>query len=84
MIKHINDPRYEALILWLISARKERGFTVRELAKALNESHQFVNKVETMQRRLNVYEYVQYCDALELKPEDGLVFLRKTKKTKPL
>lgn len=76
MIKHINTPRYEALIDWLRSERERQGLTVRELGAALEESHQFVNKVETMQRRLNVYEYVQYCEVLGLQPELGLEFLR--------
>ena len=77
MIKHINDPRYEALVNWLISARKEKGLTTRELGAALDESHQFVNKVETMQRRLNVYEFVQYCEVLDLEPESGIALLKR-------
>lgn len=77
MIKHINDPRYEALVNWLVSARQSQGLTTRELGAALDESHQFVNKVETMQRRLNVYEYVQYCEVLGLEPEVGLALLKR-------
>lgn len=77
MIKHINDPRYEALVNWLILARKEKGLTTRELGATLDESHQFVNKVETMQRRLNVYEYVQYCEVLGLEPEHGIELLKR-------
>ncbi|MBU2977891.1 helix-turn-helix transcriptional regulator [Alteromonas sp. C1M14] len=79
MIKHINDPRYEAVIRWLVNARQQKGLTVRQLAALIDESHQFVNKVETCQRRLNVFEYVQYCEALGLTPGDGLNLL-KTKK----
>ena len=76
MKKTINNPRYESLIKWLVVARKEQGLTVRQLAELIDESHQFVNKVETFQRKLNVYEYVQYCQALNLQPEDGLKLLK--------
>lgn len=80
MIRHINDPRYEALIKWLINARKEQRLTLEQLGEALDESHQFVNKVETCQRRLNVFEYVQYCEALGLVPEDGIKILKAKKR----
>lgn len=75
--KAINDPRYESLIRWLVDARRNQGLTVRQFAALIDESHQFVNKVETFQRKLNVYEYVQYCQALGLEPTEGLSFLKK-------
>lgn len=75
MIKHINDSRYKALIDWLKSARNEQGLTVRDLGKLLGEPHQFVVRIETCERKLNVFEYVQYCDALNLPKEKGLDIL---------
>ena len=72
MIKHINDSRYKALIDWLKAARNEQGLTVRDLGKLLGEPHQFVVRIETCERKLNVFEYVQYCEALGISPEDGL------------
>ncbi|RZQ52524.1 hypothetical protein C1E23_13745 [Pseudoalteromonas phenolica] len=75
MIKHINDPRYKALIEWLKSARIEKGLSVRDLGKLLDEPHQFVVKIETCERKLNVFEYVQYCDALNLTKKKGLDIL---------
>lgn len=72
MIKHINDSRYKALIDWLKAARIEQGLTVRDLGKLLDEPHQFVVRIETCERKLNVFEYVQYCDALKLNPTLGI------------
>ena len=72
MIKHINDPRYKALIEWLKSTRIEKGLSVRDVGKLLDEPHQFVVKIETYERKLNVLEYVQYCEALETSPSEGL------------
>lgn len=78
MIKHINDPRYKSLIEWLKSARIDKGLSVRDLGKLLHEPHQFVVKIETCERKLNVLEYVQYCEALGI---DTSVGLRKLKTT---
>jgi len=72
MIKHINDCRYKALIEWLKDARKEQGLSVRDLGMLLEEPHQLVVKVETCERKLNVFEYVQYCEALKIDPALGL------------
>lgn len=79
MIKYINHPKYENLIAWLKQSRKARGLTVRELGELIDESHQFVNKVETAQRRLNVFEFVQYCEALNIDPLEGLSLLQTNK-----
>lgn len=78
MIKHINDDRYKALIDWLRSARIDQGLSVRDLGKLLDEPHQFVVKIETCERKLNVFEYVQYCDALKISSAIGLEKLYKT------
>ncbi len=76
MIKHINDSRYKALIEWLKTARKEQGLTVRDLGELLGEPHQLVVRIETCERKLNVFEYVQYCDALKLDASVGLSKLK--------
>lgn len=78
MIKHIDDPKYSALIEWLKAGRTAQGLTVRKLALLIEEPHQFVVKVETKERKLNVFEYVQYCDALKLDPAEGLEKLKST------
>ncbi|USI29655.1 helix-turn-helix domain-containing protein [Alteromonas macleodii] len=53
--------------------------TVRQFAALINESHQFVNKVETQQRALKITEYVDYCEALGVSPEEGLKLLKSQK-----
>ena len=72
MNKNTHAPKYEALIEWLISVRKDRGLTVRDVGLLIDEPFQFVSKVENCQRRLNVYEFVQYCEALGVEPKKGI------------
>jgi transcriptional regulator with XRE-family HTH domain len=77
MIKEIYNTRYEVLLLWLKDARNRQGLSIRDLARLIDEPYQFVSKVERGERRLNVYEYAQYCRALNLDPSDGIKVLEK-------
>lgn len=49
---------------------------MRDLAIKIGEPHSFVQKVESMERRLDVYEYDLYCKALGLDPRVGFDYLR--------
>lgn len=75
MKKAISSPKYAALIDWLKAARTDQGLSMRDLALRLDEPHSFVQKVEILERRLDVSEYVDYCKALNLNPKDGLDLL---------
>lgn len=77
MIKDIYNTRYELLLKWLKESRLRKELSIRDVAKLIDEPHQFVSKVERGQRRLNVYEYVQYCRALSLDPAEGIKLLEK-------
>lgn len=45
---------------------------MRGLAELLNRPHNFVQRVEEGDRRLDVVEFVEYCDKLGLDPFDGV------------
>jgi len=77
MIKSINSEKYQSLVDWLKTERQNQGLTVRQLALKIDEPFQFISKIETAQRKLNVYEYVQYCEALNVDPVEGLAMLSK-------
>ncbi len=77
MIKSINSEKYQSLVDWLKTERQNQGLTVRQLALKIDEPFQFVSKIETSQRKLNVYEYVQFCEALNVDPSEGLAILSK-------
>jgi len=75
MKKSITSNKYLSLLAWLKSARNEQGLTMRDFSELIDEPHQFVGKVETGERRLDIYEYVQYCKALNIDPVEGLKYL---------
>jgi transcriptional regulator with XRE-family HTH domain len=72
MHKSITSDKYRLLISWLKDVRLENGLSMRDLADRINEPHSFVGKIETLERRLDVYEYVIYCEALGVDPKKGL------------
>ena len=75
MSRTLHAPEYRKLIEWLKAARLERGLTMRELAAELGVPHSYVGKVEQCERKLDVLEYVEYCQVLGVSSEDGLLHL---------
>lgn len=72
MFKSLNSPQNLKLIAWLKQQRSEQGLTMRDLAERLEVPHSFVGKVEQGERRLDVVEYIQYCEALNISPLIGI------------
>lgn len=62
--------------LWLrqqlIARRQALGLSQRALAEKLGVVYSFVGKVETGDRRLDVFEFVLYCRALQYEPDELL------------
>jgi transcriptional regulator with XRE-family HTH domain len=75
MMKSPSTLRYQELLKWLKHERIEQGLTMRELGALIDKPFQFVSKVETGNRRLDVYEYMQYCKALGVDYREGLKLL---------
>lgn len=74
MKKAISSEDYLHLIGWLTQARLDLNWSMRDLAGKLDVPHSFVQRVETLERRLDVYEYVVYCRTLGVNPSAGLRF----------
>ncbi len=72
MQKSLHSKDYERLRQWLREQRLRQGLTMRGLAEKLAVPHSFIGKVEQGERRLDVIEYLQYCNALDVPPLAGL------------
>jgi transcriptional regulator with XRE-family HTH domain len=64
--------KYEFLQRALIEARQSRGLTQTEIAARLGKPQSFVSKYESGERRLDVIEFLNVCEALSIKP-DGIL-----------
>lgn len=62
----IHAPEYCWLREKLIARRQELGLSQRALAERLGVVYSFVGKIETGDRRLDIFELILYCTALEL------------------
>lgn len=56
----------------LIEQRKRLGLSQRGLAERLGIIYSLVGKIETGDRRLDIFEFIDYCLVLELDPNDVL------------
>ena len=73
--KSIHHPLHKMLRETLVSKRKELGLTQRDLAKKLNVTHSVVGKIETGDRRLDIVEFYEYANALDLIASETLTIL---------
>lgn len=76
MEKAIYSTTYSSFLAWLKAGRARKGLTIRQLAELLGESSAVVGKIETGDRRLDIYEFCQYCEVLGLDPSEGLAILQ--------
>ena len=76
MGKTVASEENSRLTQWLKTKRQEKGHTMRSLAQVLGTPHSFIGKIENQERRLDVVEFIRYCQALEIDPIEGLALLR--------
>ena len=75
MGKTVASEENSRLTQWLKTKRQEKGHTMRSLAQVLGTPHSFIGKIENQERRLDVVEFIRYCQALEIDPNEGLALL---------
>jgi transcriptional regulator with XRE-family HTH domain len=68
--KQLRNQRHKALMTALVAARTKAGLTQRDLAKRLGRAHSFVGKLESGERQLNVLEFCELADVLEVDPRE--------------
>lgn len=66
------SPDYKAVVGVLRAAREAKGLSQREVARRLGKPVSFVNKIELIERRIDILEFIVLCRALEVDPHDLL------------
>jgi transcriptional regulator with XRE-family HTH domain len=74
-LKTLHSVKTQNLCKWLTSKRKAKGLSIRGLAELLGWPSSILGKIETGDRRLDVVEYLDICEALEVNPDEGLKFV---------
>lgn len=63
-------PEYRSLIDALAEIRTDLGVSQRELARRVNKPPSFINKIEMLERRLDILEFIVIAEALGYKADD--------------
>ena len=61
---------------WLTEQRQAKNLSLEQLADRLNKSFSYVQYVENGQYLLDVVEYLFYCKALDINPNQGLELIQ--------
>ena len=61
---------------WLTEQRQEKNLSLEQLADRLNKPFSYVQDVENGQYLLDVVEYLFYCKALDINPNQGLELIQ--------
>jgi len=68
MARSTHHPSYQTLLTLLRDLRERAGITQLALAESLGNTQTFISKVERGERRIDVVEFVEICDALGVDP----------------
>jgi ribosome-binding protein aMBF1 (putative translation factor) len=66
MEKSIHQKRYHTLIALLRAKREAAGVTQTQLSKKLGVNQTVVSKIETCERRIDVIELMDLCNAINI------------------
>jgi transcriptional regulator with XRE-family HTH domain len=79
MAKAQHASRYRLLPVLLREMREEAGLTQRALALRLRVTHIFVHKSEVAERRVDITEFMDWCKACGIDPEQAFRRLRRSR-----
>jgi transcriptional regulator with XRE-family HTH domain len=74
----IHSKEYQALRDWLIAQRQDHTeLTQRDLAARLGVHRSVIAKIECGDRKMDVFDYIEYCQALGADPHQGIAAMMK-------
>jgi transcriptional regulator with XRE-family HTH domain len=68
MARSTHHPNYQTLLTLLRDLRVRAGITQLALAERLGNTQTFISKIERGERRIDVVEFIEICDALGVDP----------------
>ena len=77
VVHTLHSDRYAKFLGELVAMRKRAGLTQRQLAAKLNQRQAYVGKSEVAERRLDILELLDWCEACG---EDPTTLVRRLQK----
>jgi transcriptional regulator with XRE-family HTH domain len=79
-LRSLHAPDYRLFIDLLVARRIASGLTQRDVAKALRKAPSYIGRIETCERRLDIVELVDLCEAICISPRSVLDQFLKAKR----
>lgn len=77
------SPHYEKLRIWLKQKRAGAALTMRDLAPIIGTHWTNVGKMEQDRKKIELVEFVRYCQAIGADPHEGIeVIIQSMKESK--
>jgi transcriptional regulator with XRE-family HTH domain len=77
-MKTIYNKSYFEFTKWLKRERKNKNLTMRQLAEKLGVHHPVIWSIENCERRLDIVEYINYCEVLNIDPIIGIDIIKQS------
>ena len=61
---------YRLFTSWIRDARLRANLTQEEVAAAWGTTQSVISKIERGERRLDLVQFISYCEVLDVSPED--------------
>ena len=69
------SPHYDKLRLWLKTNRESRNLSLRDVSEKWGKHHSILGKIEQAGRKIELIEFIELCQILEIDPHEGLSLL---------
>lgn len=74
----VYSPHYDKLRLWLKAHREEQSLSLRDVSEKWGKHHSILGKIEQARRKIELVEFIELCQILEVDPLEGLSVLMKS------
>jgi len=66
---------YEKLRAWLKHRRDESNLSLRDVSEIMGRHHSVLGKMEQDRRKIEILEFIKYCQIIGADPHEGLDIL---------
>jgi hypothetical protein len=80
MKKSIYSDTNEIFVEWLKQAREDKNLSLRNVGEIIGRHHSIIGNVETKVRRMDVAEFIVYCEEIGLDPHDAIEYIQRKRK----
>ncbi len=77
----VYSPHYDKLRLWLKAHREEQSLSLRDVSEKWGKHHSILGKIEQARRKIELVEFIELCQILEVDPLEGLSVIVKSMNT---